>query len=367
MRDDGHAEDQQGGFILLLMVVMLVPLLLAVGAFSVAMSGRGNQLRIELDRERALLAAEAGVDDMVHTAQSIAISDGLTYTRTLAGGMSFKVTATHLLVDGNDNDGDSPPLADESPDEDVYQVIAVGQYRNTSRRIAAYLGRAPLITPGSALGLMNPSPSINLSGTPLISGINVKMNGTPAAGGDLEGLSIESPGTTATLLAELDPSEQAMVQGVSPSPSLGVMPVMSPPLSVMVEGLKNSASIVLTSNKYSGYNFGDGPAGIANITYREGDVEFRGGSQGAGILVITGDLTLKGNFTFWGIIIVLGDIVQSSAGTVDIFGSVIQGPAGSMVNINGNLEIHYSSEAVALANSAAPVYVAFNGWQELSQ
>ena len=58
-----RTEQQEGGFVIVVLLTLLVPMLLVVGAFSVTMTGRTNELNVELDSERALLAAEAGVDD----------------------------------------------------------------------------------------------------------------------------------------------------------------------------------------------------------------------------------------------------------------------------------------------------------------
>ena len=54
----GRREEQ--GFVLATFVAMVVPLLFVIGVMSVTMTGRSNALRQELDRERALLAAESG-------------------------------------------------------------------------------------------------------------------------------------------------------------------------------------------------------------------------------------------------------------------------------------------------------------------
>jgi hypothetical protein len=194
--------------------------------------------------------------------------------------------------------------------------------------------------------------------------MNGLASGSPAA---VAGMSIEDPGTVAHLNSELTGSEPMQVTGIG-----GVTPntaeaMIKVDLTVLVAQLQNAANIVLTSDSYSAYNFGDGPAGISNITYREGDVKFAGNSQGAGILVVTGDLEVTGNFRFDGVIIVLGSLLNS-AGTALIHGSIIQGPSGSQIQGKGNLTVQYSSAAVELANnSGATRYVAFNGWQELSR
>ena len=54
---------------------------------------------------------------------------------------SFTTTPSYLKTDGKDNDGDGNI---DEPDEDVYQVVVSGTYRNTTRRLAAYVGMTPV-------------------------------------------------------------------------------------------------------------------------------------------------------------------------------------------------------------------------------
>lgn len=351
---------EESGFVLLTLLVVLVPMLFVVGAYSVAMTGRSNELRVEINQERALLAAEAGVDESILRGRIGNLYHGVTFTGTLGTDLEYSVEPTYLLVDGLDNDGDLIP---DDPDEDVFQVVVTGKYRRTTRVIAAYLGPVSLLpTINTAVGVQNPSVNITLNGTPQISGNNLNMNGTPTTP-NVEGLSITTPGTTADLLAQLTAAEQALVVGASGPPSLGTIPPID--LTTLVNELQNVANLVLTSNMYASYNFGNGPGGIANITYRSGNVKFSGNSQGAGILVVTGDLTLGGTFRFDGVIIVLGNIVNN-AGTVDVYGAILQGPAASSITMKGTMNVHYSSEAISLANSMGGRYVSFNGWQEIA-
>ena len=246
----------------------------------------------------------------------------------------------------------------------MYQIVVTGEYRRSSRRLAAYLGPVPLLpTMESAFATQDPNLTVELPGTVRISGLNKNIDGTLAGGGDLPGLSTAPPGTVAQLSSELTGSEPGKVVGSTPSPSLAV----SAPIDVptLVAQVANIADLVLTNSNYASYDFGDGAAGVATIAYRDGDVTFGGNTTGAGILVVTGDLQLKGNFRYDGVIIVLGE-VSNSAGTSQVYGSILQGPNGGVLDLRGTVDLHYSAEAINLANSISGQYVAFNGWQELS-
>ena len=93
-------ERNENGFILVTLLTLMIPLLIVVAAVSSAMTGKSNELVVELDQEIALLAAESGVDDAIYRGRTGGLSDGLTYTQPIGSGQSFTVTATHLKVDG---------------------------------------------------------------------------------------------------------------------------------------------------------------------------------------------------------------------------------------------------------------------------
>lgn len=354
------SRNANDGFVLIVFIVTLVPLLLVAGTYTLTMTGNSNELSSELDQELAFLAAESGVDDAIYKGETGLLKHDVSYTRDLGNGVSFLVEPTHLKVDGKDNDGDGK--IDED-DEDVFQVIVTGRYRNVTKRIAAYLGPVPLIPSlTSALAVTNPSVVLDLNGTVTISGYNVDLNGNPTGSNDMPGLTTTDT-STSHLLSELDPLEQSMVQGVGGTPSLGTSPSID--LVSLVAQIQNTADLVLTAASYNSYSFGDATTGDVHVTYRDGDVKFGGNSKGAGIMLVTGDLTMQGNFKFDGIIVVLGDIIDSS-GTAVINGGIIQGDSGGRIDFNGTVDVHYSETSIAVANSTSGKYVAFNGWQNLS-
>jgi len=360
-RPTGKQSAQESGFALVAILAMLIPMLIVVVAVTADMTSRANELRVELDQELALLAAESGVDDAIYQGRIGRLKDGDIYKRELGGGQTFDVRATHLKTDGKDNDSDG--LTDEA-DEDVFQVVVTGTYRQTTRRVAAYLGPVPLLpTMDSAMATQDPNIQIALQGTPLISGFNKKIDGTPGTGPDMPGFVIAPPGTVADLETELTGSEKTKVEGVGGTPSLGTTSAIN--VASLVAQIKNTANEILTADKYTTYKFGDASLGTTKIAYREGDVEFTGNSRGAGILVVTGNLSVSGTFRFDGVIIVLGEITNS-AGTATVYGSILQGPKGGKLTLKGTADIQYSAQAIQIANGASGTYVSFNGWQELS-
>ncbi len=346
----------ENGAVLLALFAFLMPLLLTAASFTSVMAKRSAEHAAVLDDEKALLAAESGIDDAVFRAQSTppTLQSGVSYNRALGSGLSFTVTPTYLATDGLDNDGDGQ--IDEA-DEDVFQILVAGQYRAVQRRVVAYLGPVkvlPNIT--SAVALLNPNVNFIGKGTPLISGNEVTMTGA-STGVSVMGVGVASPGASPTMTATIS-SYSAGSPQVGPTGPLN--------FAAVVAEIQNTANLVLTSSKYSSYSFGNGAAGIANVAYRGGDVTFSGNSRGAGVLVVNGDLTITGTFEFDGVVLVAGNI-DNSAGTATIRGALIQGPGASTFEIKGTLNIYYSSAAIALANRASGRYVTYNGWQEMER
>jgi hypothetical protein len=349
-------DRREGGFAMVLVLTTLIPALLLVAAFGSVLTSRTDELEQERGREKALHAAESGVDYAIFRGRRGLLDDHDVYDVTLAAGTRFVVEATHLLADGDDNDNDG---SSDEPDEDVFQVVVTGSYLGHTRRLAAYLGPVPLLPDiRTAMAIANPAIDLRFAGSSHIDGFD-------AAGSiDVPALAIFQPGTIAQLSATLSGAEGSRLDGPGGPPSLGTVPAID--LNEVVSVVQNIADTVLTSAHYSGLQFGNAATNNPRITYRAGNVRINGNSSGAGILVVTGDLEVLGNFEFDGLVIVLGNISNSS-GSARIRGAMVQGPAATFVDLRGNFDLQYSSSAIDLANSNTGLYVAFNGWQELAR
>ncbi len=352
--DRQSTASPDSGFALVLVLATLIPALLLVAAFGSVLSSRTDELAQERGREKALHAAESGIDFAIFRGRRGLLHDLDVYQANLAPDTSYRVEATHLLIDGADNDGDGTP---DDADEDVFQVVVTGTHLAHKRRLAAYLGPVPLFPDiRTAMAIANPAIDLRFAGSS-------RLNGNDAAGSlDVPALAIFQPGTVAQLSATLSGSEGNRLDGPGGPPSMGTVPFID--LNDIVNIVQNVADIVLTSNQYSGLQFGNAATSDPRITYRAGNVRIIGNSRGAGVLVVTGDLQVSGDFEFDGLIIVLGNI-DNSSGSVRIRGAIVQGPTASYVDLRGNFDLQYSTTALDLANSNTGLYVAFNGWQEL--
>jgi hypothetical protein len=79
-------------------------------------------------------------------------------------------------------------------------------------------------------------------------------------------------------------------------------------------------------------------------------VKNNGNIDGCGVMIINGNFDIQGDVTFRGLIIVKGTL--SVTGSSLMYGSVWT--EGVNLNVGGNGQIYYSSEAMALANSVYP-------------
>ena len=219
------------------LVFVLVPLLCIVGAYMHTMTGRNQRLLLEVREEKAMLAAEAGIDYTLHQSraglQVAGPGASYDYRGTLADGGVFKVSCVYLGGDGVSNDGDAQ--VDEA-DEDVFRVITTGYTQNSVRRLAAYLGFASdLPSLAGAVTVTNPNIAINIGGSGRISGLNHNLNNTIAAAGHTYGLTMSPPGTVAHLNSELTGGERANVTGLGLPPSIG------PGLAMQVQAIVDEA------------------------------------------------------------------------------------------------------------------------------
>ena len=364
-------QADQGGFALLIaLIATVIPLLLIMGASSINMTSRMSRLERESNDERALAAAESGVDLAIYMASTPAgLTSGSVITRNLGGGVSFRLRPWFLgndLVDNDLNEG-----VDEA-DERIFRIEVTGTYRTTSRRIAAYLGpKPPLPYPVTGSVMMMGVPDVGqleVQGASRIRGTNYGINGLPTGVGDVAGISVHTPHTVAELLTAVPPSDQSHILGVTPSPSVSTtaQPI---DLDEIQLSIQNSANVVLTNSTYNNLQFGNSTAIPPrwNIIYRAGDVRFMGNSRGAGVMFITGDMRIEGTFRFDGIIYLLGN--ARIMGTTSIYGTVVTGPdCNTFDMLFGTPQINYSSQAIQLASAVLPTkYLVFNGWQELSR
>lgn len=364
-------QADQGGFALLIaLIATVIPLLLIMGASSINMTSRMTRLERESNEERALAAAESGIDLAIYMSSTpVGLVSNSWVTRNLGGGLSFRFKPIFLLTNARDDDGNE---GIDEPDENLYQVEVIGTYRNTSRRLAAYLGPQPPLpytVTGALMTMGVPDPlQFEVQGAAEITGTNYGLDGSPTGFGDVAGVSVHTPHTVAEMLTAIPPSDYDNIVGVTPSPSISTtaQPIN---LEEIQLSMQNSANMVLTNSNYLNLQFGNSEAIPPDyrIIYRAGDVRFNGDCRGAGVMFITGDLRIEGSFRFDGVVYVLGNIRRNGVST-EFNGALLTGPDTDSILHGGNTHVRYSSQTIQAATAVLPTkYVLFNGWQELSR
>ena len=363
--------ENQAGFAMLALVVVIVPILLLVGSYLQTMTGRNSRLQLEIKEERAMLIAESGVDVALYEARQGTLVAGhnavFHFNGTLPTGGDYTVTCTYLGDDDRDNDGDGQ--IDEA-DEDVFEVVTNGALGTSRRRVAAYLGFSPFLrTPNSAVTMVSPAPTdIRINGSPIIDGRNYGLTGNALVGsGNTYGMSTASPTPTSAITSLLTAGEGSHVTGATAAPSVGQSTTYSASLfNSTVLQARNSAQIIVMSGLLnSNVTYGNAVTGPQYIVYREGNLRINGNFSGAGLLVVNGNLTVMGTMSWTGVVLVTGNI-DAANGTAQIRGSLVEGPNGTTLAVKGTADIRYSAAAINEAERLTGRYVALNGWQEIS-
>jgi hypothetical protein len=367
MRGEPTRTRDEGGFVFVVLLGVLMPLLALIITATSAMTARNGRTFEEIYQERAFLAAESGIDEAVYRAALGILVHGGTVTRDLGDGAKFSFTVVHLKADAADNDGDA--TIDED-DEDIFVVTSRGTYRSQVRRLVAGFGpERPPLDIESALTIFRQDPQIQIdfNGTGAIDGNDLNINGAPSGKPPVTGLAIQAPGTVADLTANYAVDDPNRITGSSPAPSLGVSN-SGLDLADVVTQVQSSANIVLGA-AYIGANWGSGAAGDRNVIYRDGDLALNGNVQGSGIMVVTGKLRVYDNFRFDGVLIVLGDM-QIDGGDIAVYGGLIKGVTTKQIQFTDKVRIQYSSQAVRLSPIQGPPtgrYIPVVGWQEISR
>ena len=95
------AVSRERGGVLIAIVLLLVPLVLIVSGYTSSMGGRMGRLQMEVEDERALLAAESGVDEVLFRARNGDLDES-PFKRELGPDYVFTVEPTRLGADRSD-------------------------------------------------------------------------------------------------------------------------------------------------------------------------------------------------------------------------------------------------------------------------
>ena len=360
---------QERGFVLPALLAVLTPLLLLAGAATTALQARNRAVVSEVDSERALLAAESGLDVLIHKANRKTLVIGQLYQVTFAPGVHVICDTIDLSTDGQDNDGDG--VTDEA-DEDAIEARVTGFSRKTKRKLVAYL-RPMMDMPTVESAVMfqdfTGSLSIELDAMGVafnIDGTDRNIDGTVSANPPVAGATIVSPGTTSTLLSGLTSAQQNRITGAGGTPSAAVTST-SYDVGTIAGWARSIANNYITPGSYSStsFTYGNAAANDWQVTMCDGDLSLTGNLDGAGILVIMGDLEIRGDINFTGLVVVTGKTtIRGGGSSSTIRGGLIAG--GDML-LKGTVDLQFSSQTLNTVGQAVAIKRVVTGWREVAQ
>ncbi|GEM_PF-7017751 len=212
----------------------------------------------------------------------------------------------------------------------------------------------------SSLGFYSDSLGFNASGKAFeISGQDHNLDGTQGPAGDLHGIKTTNQDAHDTVYDELknaSPDQTGNVTGEGGTPSMSVDQSMNTgDLNKLVNEYMDHADAHYSDGNYSSQTLGSDDSPEITIIDSGATVEMGGGS-GSGILVIreNANFKLTGDFNYHGLVLNQGELSQTS-GNVTIYGAFIFGSNSSSyqsLEINGNVNIFYSTEALSIVEEA---------------
>jgi Tfp pilus assembly protein PilX len=356
------------GMALVTVLLVLVPLLVLVSAASNTMSGRNRQLLADIGRERALLAAESGIDVVLHRVRTGQAPITSTFDVDLGQGMRFTAAAVHWLADAVDNDADG--TTDEA-DEDVWYLSVSGRWQshvvNLGTRIT--LGTASLPIP-SPLYFDGAIP-FQTDDKTTISGWDRNLAGVPPATPiDVPGMTVRTVAATNAVRAAISLDTRSALQGTGPKPSLDAAPMPALDLAAMSAHAQANRDTLFAANSDFTGSVGNAAANDYRLAYCPGALVLKEDSYFAGVLVVAGPMQILKGSRFHGILICLGDLQIQEA---NFQGAVLMGSAAPAVQIQKS-KLQYNSGVLkgalpklgnTLPNAAPLTETRVSGWQHL--
>jgi hypothetical protein len=182
------------------------------------------------------------------------------------------------------------------------------------------------------------------------------------------GARVRTSGTPDSLTSSLSNGQKLQITGLGGAPSTATSPIDP---AALANALAPFAHNVLPPGRHTRVpNFGNIARDEWRITYRTGDLELSGWTQGAGVLIVDGDLTLSGNIWYAGRVIVRGNLRFSGGGSWNfIRGALMAGgdtQIGSSFTFRGSVDVGYSSEAIQRIRRMTDRFVVA-AWREIAR
>jgi len=359
--------NRQKGTALILVLMVSVAVAALSTTFVLRSLQTSRSTRSNLNGEKAVHIAEAGLD--------------------------LAIIELVSAEDGVDNDDDG--YIDESDESDgvVSGVLADGTYTVQATFVATglytlvstatYDGITRIIevtvlmpfeveplNPPAAVTIINPdnAPGLNtnFSGNAFsIVGYDTSISGASGSGDATYGIGVFDNASIMDITSSLSDNgvQDDNISGIGGIRSIANVSDTS---ELSLEGIRDfadetlpRADILMTGGSYNSVFLGTNEK--PSITYVEGDLALLGNCSGAGILIVDGSLAINGGFEFNGLIIMTGsaagnyDFGCDFRGNIKVHGAIIICNPLDNFNIfdyRGNMDVCYSTEGLGMAQQA---------------
>jgi Tfp pilus assembly protein PilX len=370
MKQSSPRSPESGAVIPALLVIVVVCGALAMSALLPAL-GQHGEARALVERERAFQLAEAGIDWGI---AEIRKSNGVvpttaTETRAPGNGSSGQFTLTYVAGNNNARDDDGDGVVDDSDEADLVQLTSTGTSNDYSRTLRVML-RKSVTTPNieSAIQFNVENPILDVNGNSFfVSGFEHLLDGSEDLTRPAH-VAIAAPTAEVNLASQIAANRADQIVGLGGEPSVGTVDAID--LDTLVEQAKAATTHALIPGTYSDLSLGTPTPGGVVVAVSEGDLHLSGTVEGYGVLVVDGDLHASGQLLWTGIVIVRGRCDMTGGGSGKrLIGSmivgeeVIGGDDSQTVKLTGTIDMHFSSDAILLAQQRLAIMTVLS-WEE---
>jgi hypothetical protein len=363
------------GAISILVLVATVPLIVAVGALLTVSVAHHDQCEQELGRSTAAMTSFAGAQDALSRLEQARTMNG-DYDLVLNGGNAH-VHGTPWL--GNGIDDDKNGLVDDDKEKNIFAIRSDGWLNTapgggTNAAVRSYHSVTNVVAEvtdfefsfGQAIYIDDPAAKIDLNGGSFeLSGNDANVDGSKGPGSPRPAVGVN--GDPSGVISQVSNNQKAHIVGNLPDPAIGKTDALD--WDHYLEMLGPLASIHWADGTSFSGTIGDYANRKGVIAHATGNLKVHGTTQGAGILIVDGDLEIDGHFEFAGLILVHGNVsFQGGGGVKQLYGAMLlwgKDPPGAPTDdleINGSVQVEYSSEGLGIASTAGGVRVM--SWRE---
>ena len=382
---------EQGGELLLSLIILVLLLGLSVGQFAITRSNIRQSDFYAGHNELSLYAQTGcnlalhdlccnitGLDGMVGTTSWTIANDlgmdGLSGTNDKGEGDGVPTPGETNVTMTNCGDGFRNGMGlmvytQDTGYANVKRITATAASDNSEPTVETYVMLGVDYLPRLGAIWLEPGRIMEAKGDEfMVSGVDMDPDGTVGALGDEAGISTnpgDPAGSNATDIVDqikLDRVDQ--VVGVDGQASVTEM-ASDLEFVRIFKTLEIAKEHQVAPGTYSKSDFG--APGSPTITHVEGDLHLSGTAQGHGVLVVDGNLKITGEYQFFGLIIVKGDTMITGGGEVGIIDGANPGDEmaaghdddgfhlfGSLMvsgdlTMAGNARVQYSSATLGIA------------------